>query len=99
MVVLTVSRLVNHTDDPGAFTINIGQRPTLVSVENQFGVIGEGPIPTGDEMRKRSWRQALLSDFNCPAGQSMCPVGFKGRFQCVNVASNVEGESWSEIEY
>lgn len=80
-----------HTD--WSFTINLGQRPTLINVENTFGVQGTGPYPTDGTITRRSWKSALRRDYDCPVGQAMCQSGYKGQWECLNVSEDVTCES------
>ena len=86
-----LSQRDGHTD--WSFTINLGVRPTLINVENIFGVQGQGPYPTDGSITKRSWKAALKREFECPVGQAMCSVGYKGRWFCTDVSNDVTCES------
>ena len=76
-----------------SFTINLGQRPTLVNIENTFVVNGVGPVPSPGINTRRDWKAELRRNFDCPIGQQMCPRGFQGRFECLNVSADVTCES------
>ena len=70
---------------------DLGAQPNRYTTTTYFYIEGTGPVPsnTANNANRRSWRENLRRNMECPVGQSMCATGIKGRLECRDVSKDI----------